>query len=184
MTNFNRRVHKTRIGELAKLSNITKQHLINAAAGGCAGVVIRWGRHAVGSVRGGSSPYWAGAVEVFAECGAVIVAVVDASVLKDGDDLVDECIDPVLIDVDGHPEPVAGTGFKPFLHVIRGDRCLADGGGVVVDDTVGEDVAESLSFPCDLQARDERGSKGLEVATASWAGVRGSSSCRFSIEPR
>ncbi len=113
--------------EAQRPDGAAEETLINGVAvtaGGCS--------HAAGSVSRASSPYWAGAPE-------------------QGDSFVDEGVDTVLVDVDGRPEAVAGACFEPFLHVVRGDGCRADRGGVVVDDPVGEDVAERPSFEGDFE---------------------------------
>lgn len=124
-------------------------------------VSCRWVREAC------IQPVLRGGAEMVAECGAVVVVVVDAALLQEGDDVVDEGVDAVFVDVDGDPEPVAGAGFEPFLQVVRGDGRFTDRGGVVVDDAVGDDVSDGPSFACDLQCPGERGSNGLGDAAAS-----------------
>src|SRR6478735_7576955 len=73
-----------------------------------------------------------GCPEGVPEGGAFVVVVVEPAFLRQRDDLVDEGVDAVLVDVDGDPEPIAGTRVEPFLQVVRGDGRSTDRGGVVV----------------------------------------------------
>lgn len=56
--------------------------------------------------------------KVFAQSGTFVVQVVDATLLQQGNDFVDEGIDRVLVDVEEEPETVDGFSFEPFLHVV------------------------------------------------------------------
>jgi hypothetical protein len=80
--------------------------------------------------------------EVVPEGGALVVVAEHTSFLEQGYDLVDEGVDAVFVDVRDYPEAVSGAGFEPFLQVIGMDLSWSNGGGVVVDDAMGEDVAQ------------------------------------------
>lgn len=81
---------------------------------------------------------------------AFVVGVQQAPFLQYRNNLVDESVDSILIDVHRYPETIHCPRLEPFLHVVRRNGRRAYGGGVVVDDSVRQDVADGPTFPCSL----------------------------------
>ena len=105
-------------------------------------------------------PYWAGAPR-WSRRSRPRSRGGTAPLLQERDDLVDEGVDAVGVDVDGEREAVAGAGLEPLLHVVGDVGGGAGDDRVVVDDAVGEDVAQGPALTGDLE-----GARGARVARA------------------
>jgi len=89
--------------------------------------------------------------QVVAEGSPLVVGAEQAALLQDRDNSIDEGIHPIDVNVREDPETVGCSGFEPFLHVVCGGFGRADGGGVVVDDSVVEHLAYGPALPGDLE---------------------------------
>lgn len=168
-----------------------------AAAFGTRSATGRHGRAVTGAVHCPSLLISPGAgrgrlvrcAEVLAERCSVLRTVEESAILKQWDVVVDERVDPVLVYVHGHPEPVDGSGFEPLLNVVGDVSGGADGRRVVVDDAVGEDLADGPSLSGDLEGVECSCIGRFGRAAASSAAVSGVSSrssviCRPGMKPR
>lgn len=92
-----------------------------------------------------------GCSEMLALGGAFVVEVEQAAFLQDGDDFIDQGVDFVVVAVDGEGESVGGASLEPVLHVVGHVGGGAGHDCVVVDDPVGDDVAQGPPLTGDFE---------------------------------